>query len=327
MAFRELSNKEVNDTDPNTQHIPNSTSLTDTSTYDEIYRHLWFLGASFEQHERNTHNKPWPQDNGRRNSPWYLHPRPITFPDAAQKENWRSSAEMFKFHCFSDLWSVSIPKRQKYRIALFVTRATSWVGKQWEDEPFHAWACLIGNGMAVIFDCNTHDDFGDRISTRRKELLSVQQQFLQYCEDTRSFNFKSSWLLGDGKTHRDGTCLQRTVTWIRKVIDPSLNESDLNYTTWPWDDEYMRSLGARRVRNSQSRSSSNSSIRSKERSAPEGYLLPQLRSRSQTPDPIRRQRKLKHRKSTLSTVELVEIANDEAMGRTELIGYHGDDQE
>lgn len=154
-----LTRQELLDITPLNPQLPDISSLSDTSTYDDIQRCLWLIRASLECYEK-THY-PTEQLTPGSSTPTYLVHRCI------RKENWRHIPDMRQFRCFSDLWTERF-QWQTSRLGVFCTETRNWVAAtNWENIPFHVWAAFIDNYTycgekrvrLVIYDCNSTVDY------------------------------------------------------------------------------------------------------------------------------------------------------------------------
>jgi hypothetical protein len=272
MSITGLTQKEIYDISPENPRIPDPLSFSEAPTFTEIQTHLWLIGASFEHYDKNTSEVL---------TPWLLHTYPISFRNGQEKEIWRKNTETYRFRCFSDFWKEPL-EWQNTRIGVFWTKRENWVGNPRSDDlPFHAWAAILNpDNKLLIYDCNTCDKFAGQDQVHIRELMDMQQRFIQHCQRIRRINIRQVWIIGDGRRHTTNKSLQRTSAWLQEVVKP---EGDLSWTNWPWDDTYLTPIGATRVKLSDTgqRPVSRSNPRNK-LAVPTRWEFPRLRSRARS---------------------------------------------
>jgi hypothetical protein len=265
-----LTRRQLLSISPLRPHILDVSLLNDSSTYEDIQRHLWHLRASLECYTRRHHS------SGRK-TPWLLHTRPMAFTSRKEKANWRCVPDMHRFHCFSDLWFDGLPW-QTGRLGVFCTKAKNWVGQSnWADIPFHVWAAYFytftennkKRRLLIIYDCNASVDHElDRIGERDLKIAG-QKALIQYCIKKYSKNVVDVWIIGEPGGNPNGLCLQLTCQWVHNFIQ--------SWPTWDFTTEALRRQGYIRVELSREGELQNRTLAYQK--LPDGYEAPTLRSK------------------------------------------------
>lgn len=159
----------------------------------------------------------------------YIHPNPISWTKDLDKANWAGSlpegdAEDRDF--FTTWWCASKGGKQCW-IGLFSMWRSTWVGTDWDREPWHVWGAAVikpqqGTGKyLMIWDCDPRDPYIPEGTLKRPRdfLLPVQMKLVDFIRQNRQAQINGLFYHTNQRVQGRDRCLPYTCEWVLEMAE------------------------------------------------------------------------------------------------------------
>ncbi|CAG8951610.1 hypothetical protein HYFRA_00005410 [Hymenoscyphus fraxineus] len=273
---RDLDDEYMQSIDPLTPDVPPLSTLHEDCTFEDIHTHWWMLLASndhFEPHHPGVMHAQQP-------TPWTSTFYPIGFANGLERINHPVPA-MQKFGIFENF--LEGQWQREARLGIFCTKAEKLISNRaWQTSPWHVWGAILQREgprgsrkgfRLLLIDVNATDLYGGIKEVHLNKLTHMQRRFVEFLTANNKRKLNSIWVIGINEGNEDGQCLAKTMEWFADWL--CLDQMK----TWPWTDEYLEDKSfAYRV----TRIRSGSIWPQSHLAVPDGYEIPQSRSRSRS---------------------------------------------